>query len=79
MTYFVVCGMAGAVLALFGIHVWEIVNDLEDVGSGFPGTSDVVAAGSDALLRACGGLAALTLVAYLLAPKARETSAPISN
>jgi hypothetical protein len=79
LVYFVVCGLAGAVLTIFGIRIWGIVHDLENMGTGFPGTSEIVASGLETLLWDCGSLAALTLVAYLLAPKAPEASAPSSN
>jgi hypothetical protein len=74
--YFVVCGLAGAVVALAGIHVWQIVYWLERTSSGMlGGRPEVVASGLGELLWECGSLAALTLLAYLLAPKAREAPA----
>ncbi len=76
LVYFVVCGLAGAVVALAGLHVWEIVRQLEETsGIRGLGDADIVAAGLDGLLWESGSLAALALVAYLLGPKARETSA----
>lgn len=70
LVYFVVCGLAGAVLALAGIRVWQIVHALEYRSFGRFG-SEVVATGVGELLWESGSLAALALVAYLLAPKAR--------
>ena len=71
LVYFVVCGLAGAVLTLVGIHVWEIVRGLETTTIE---DSEVVASGLEALLWESGSLAALSLVAYLLAPKAESRS-----
>jgi hypothetical protein len=76
LVYFAVCGLAGAILALFGIHVWEIVRQLEEGFGGHLGDAEIVAAGMTPLLWESGSLAALTLVAYLLAPKA---TSPESN
>jgi hypothetical protein len=77
LVYFAVCGLAGAVLAIFGIRIWGIVRELEEAR--IIGTPQLVADGLQTLLWDCGSLATLTLIAYLLAPKAPETSTPSSN
>jgi hypothetical protein len=76
LVYFVVCGLAGAVLALAGIRVWQIVHALEYRSFGGFG-SEVVATGVGELLWESGSLAALALVAYLLAPKAQAADAQV--
>jgi hypothetical protein len=75
LAYFVVCGLAGASVAVFGLHIWAIVNELT-ASSRFLANAEIVAAGLTSLLWESGSLAALALVAYLLAPKAPERSAP---
>lgn len=74
IVYFVVCGLAGAVLALIGLHVWDIIHQLKmtERGEGF---AEVVAFGLSSLLWEAGNLAALALIAYLLAPKASKANA----
>lgn len=67
--YFVVCGLAGGVLAIFGIRVWGLVRELEEARRFLPSTQ-LVADDILSLLWECGSLAALTLITYLLAPKA---------
>ncbi len=74
LVYFLVCGLTGAILALVGIHVWQIVHALEYRASGGFG-GEIVASGVESLLWESGSLAALVLIAYLLAPKARAADA----
>jgi hypothetical protein len=76
LVYFVVCGLAGAVLGLAGIRVWQIVHALEYRSVGGFG-SELVATSVADLLWESGSLAALALVAYLLAPKARAADAHV--
>jgi hypothetical protein len=82
LVYFVVCGLAGAVLAVAGIHVWGIVRQLEESRPGElgnVGNAEIVASGLEVVLWESGSLAALTLLAYLLAPKAREAPAIVRD
>jgi hypothetical protein len=76
LVYFAVCGLAGAVLALGGIHVWQIADALEYRSSGGFG-NEIVATGVASLLWEAGSLATLTLIAYLLAPKALAADANV--
>lgn len=76
LVYFVVCGLAGAVLAIFGIRVWGIVRELEEARP-LVGSSQLLADGMLSLLWESGSLAALTLIAYLLAPKAQAANAGV--
>jgi hypothetical protein len=73
LAYFVVCGLAGAVLAVFGIHVWQVVHRIE--AHGLYDHSESVAAAVDGLADEPGVLAALALIAYVVAPKARKCGA----
>jgi hypothetical protein len=71
LTYFIVCGLAGASLATVGIYVDSTIRALERHGE-FTGSLESVIV-SDGLLGICrdaGMLAGLALIAYLLAPKA---------
>jgi hypothetical protein len=72
LVYFAVCGLAGAVLAIFGVRVWDIVHELGESGQVL-GSPRIVADDLVSVFWECGSLAALTLVAYLLAPKAIPT------
>jgi chromate transport protein ChrA len=72
LVYFVVCGLAGAVLALIGIRVWGIVRELEE-SRRLLDSSQIVASGLVVLLWESGSLAALALIAYLLAPKTEHS------
>jgi hypothetical protein len=69
IAYFVICGLVGVVLAIVGIRVWGIVHELEEARR-LISSSTILADSLGALLCESGSLAALTLVAYLLAPKA---------
>jgi predicted phage tail protein len=70
MVYFATCGLAGASLALAGLHIWSIVRELETrFGSDF-GEAEIIASGLSSLLWEAGSVATLGLIAYLLAPKA---------
>jgi hypothetical protein len=75
LVYFVVCGLTGAVLVIFGVRIWEIVRELEEARR-FLDTPQLVAGALLSLLYQCATIMALTLVVYLLAPKAKS---PASN
>ncbi len=66
LVYVAVSGLAGAVLAVIGIHVWQIVHAERAFGS----SPEIVSTRVDSLLWESGTLAALALIAYMLAPKA---------
>lgn len=68
IVFFIVCGVAGAVVAVAGIHVWQLVYDLtrREYGLGAP---DFVADSVSDLLGQVGLLATLGAIAYLVAPK----------
>lgn len=73
LAYFAVCGLAGVVLALAGIHVWELVRRLEE-SQRLLGSAQIIASTLLDLLWECGSLAALTLIVYLLAPEAEPSN-----
>jgi hypothetical protein len=75
IAFFVVCGLCGAVLALLGINVDSIVRELQESG-GFGGLrtntrleTSILSQGLLSIMRDCGTVGALTLIAYLLASK----------
>jgi len=70
LIYFVVCGLGGAALLIFGVHVWQIVRELEENYRPILGSADVLASGLVETLWQSGTIAALALIPYLLAPKA---------
>ena len=69
LIYFAVCGLAGAFLLVFGVHIWQIVRELER--ERFVASEVFVADGLMDTLWQSGILAALALILYLLAPKAQ--------
>lgn len=72
LAFFVVCGLLGAALALVGLHVYSIVQALDNVGGPFGGIrkGEVVATGLEGLLFEAGFLSGLACAVYLLAPPA---------
>ena len=73
LVYFAVCGLAGAFLLVFGVHIWQIVRELER--ERFVASEVFVADDLVDTLWQSGILAALALITYLIAPKA-ETAEP---
>ncbi len=75
LAYYGVCLLAGGALALVGLEVWEIIHALtsSEARGGLFGRAktEVVAFGLADIFRDAGSLAALTLIAYLVAPKAK--------
>ena len=71
IAFFVVCGLSGAALSLIGINIDSIVRQLERGGGGDL-TTFILTNGLASIFRDAGTIAALSLVAYLLAPKAPE-------
>jgi hypothetical protein len=70
LAYFVVCGLAGAVIAVVGIHVWQI-GHIAKVKEGPKYLHEEGIIGYvDSLMWETGTLAALAFIAYLLSPKA---------
>jgi hypothetical protein len=74
LVYFVVCGLAGAVLVVFGVHIWQIVRELER--ERFVASEVFVADDLMGTLWQSGTLAALALIPYLLARKGERISSP---
>ncbi len=75
LVYFVVCGLAGTVLVVFGIHIWDIVRELEQSHQ-FLESDELIANELVEALWQAGTLAALALIPYLLTAKAERTSSP---
>ncbi|HUA11690.1 MAG TPA: hypothetical protein VMA83_06770 [Solirubrobacteraceae bacterium] len=76
LAYYGVCVLAGGVLAIVGLEVWEVIHVLstsEPRGEGVFGRdkAEIVADALAQIFRDAGSLAALTLIAYLVAPKAK--------
>ncbi len=67
LVYFVVCGLAGAVLVVFGVHIWQTVTALER--ERIVGSAPILASELVETLWQSGILAGLTLITYLIAPK----------
>jgi hypothetical protein len=76
IAFFLVCGLLGGALALIGLHIYSIVNAVEEFGGG-RGRGEFVATGLTSMVWETGSLLALTAVVYLLAPRlARVSSEP---
>lgn len=75
LVYFVVCGLAGAALVVFGVHIWDIVRELEQ-NNRFPESDDLVASELVEAIWQAGTLAALALIPYLLARKGERIGSP---
>jgi hypothetical protein len=76
IAFFVICGLAGAALALIGINIDQIARQLSEHDRFSGGRLDefVVSAGLVNILRDAGSIAAFALIAYVLAPKAPPES-----
>ncbi|HEX3435104.1 MAG TPA: hypothetical protein VHT25_13705 [Solirubrobacteraceae bacterium] len=68
LAFFVVCGLASAGLAVFGLHVYLIVEALEHEATGGHFAREVVADGLSAMLWEGGLLFGLAGAVFLLAP-----------
>jgi hypothetical protein len=70
LTFFAVCGLLGAALALFGLHIYSIVEDLHDFGE----RGAILAGGLESMLWDTGSLVGLAVAVYLLAPRTKTGS-----
>jgi hypothetical protein len=70
LAFLAVCGLLGAALGLVGLHIYSIVEELNNVGGSFSGIrkAEVVAEGLESMLWEAGSLFGLAFVVYLLAP-----------
>jgi hypothetical protein len=68
MAFFVICGLCGAVIGLFGLNIDAMIKQAEGFGRG-KFEQLAVASGLLNILRDCGSVAAFALIAYLLAPR----------
>jgi hypothetical protein len=71
---FVVCGLLGIVLALVGLHIYSIVQAVDQIGGGVKasGKGEIVASGLASMSWEAGSVLALTIVVYLLAQPSTE-------
>ena len=74
ISLFLVCGLLGTALALIGLHIYSIVEAVNQIGGGVKaiGKGEVVAAGLTSLAWETGSLIGLAMVVYLLAPPPAE-------
>lgn len=74
ISLFLVCGLLGTALALIGLHVYSIVEAVNQIGGGVKaiGKGEIVAAGLTSMAWETGSLIALAMVVYLLAPPPAE-------
>jgi hypothetical protein len=74
LAFFTVCGLVGAAVGLFGLHVYSIVREVEAAsGSGpFGSKGDVLAGGMISILYESGLIFAAAMIVFLLAPRGSE-------
>lgn len=70
ISLFVVCGLDGFALAVFGLSLYETIEEAKGL-AGFRGGGDLLAAGLERTLWESGILLGLAAGVYLLAPKRR--------
>jgi hypothetical protein len=75
MAFFVICGLCGAVVGLFGLNIDATIKRAESIGQ--EGEQAAVALGLLDILRDCAPIAAFALIAFLLAPRPSEQADPI--
>jgi hypothetical protein len=78
LAFFLVCGLFGAALGLVGVHVYSVVESLDQL-SGLPNNfskGSIVAGELRSAVFEAGSLTALASVVYLLAPPADEEDEP---
>jgi len=71
LAFFVVSGLLGAGLGLVGLHVYSIVEELNNLGD-FAGArkSEIIAAGLQSMLWEAGSIFGIGAAVYLLGPAA---------
>lgn len=70
LAFFVVCGLLGAALGLVGLHVFSIVEELDNFRGA--GHAEIVALGLRSMLWEVGSVLGLASAVYLLAPAAED-------
>lgn len=82
LAFFAVCGLLGAALGLVGLHIYSIVEGLNQSG-GFTGLrnekAEILASGLASMLWEAGSLFGLAFVVYLLAPAVGEGEEPATE
>jgi hypothetical protein len=76
LAFLVVCGLLGVTLALVGLHVYLIIESLDQFGGGFKGIEkgQVLATGLVSMIWEAGSVLGLAGVVYLLAPRPAEAT-----
>ena len=72
LSFFVVCGILGAALAVFGLRIYDIVESLESSSGALQRL--VVTTSLEQILWECGLLLGVAAAVYLLAPAAEDGS-----
>jgi hypothetical protein len=72
LAFFVVCGLSGAGLGLFGVHLYLIVEEAKRATGGVYPKGVFIAAGIRAMTFEVGSLFGLASIVYLLAPRPSE-------
>src|ERR1700685_118502 len=67
MAFFVICGLCGAVVSLFGLNIDAMIKQAERLGQ--EGEQTAIALGLLDILRDCAPISAFALIAFLLAPR----------
>ena len=73
LAFFAVCGLLGAAAGIAGLHIYSIINSINEFKSLGGGNGEIVASGLASMLWEAGSLLGF---AYLLAPAAEVVEEP---
>lgn len=81
LAFFVICGLAGSALALVGLHVYSIAEELHTGGLAGLGNAkaEILASGLQGMLWEAGLLFGLAAVVFLLAPRVAVVEDPAES
>jgi hypothetical protein len=79
LAFFAVCGLLGAAAGIAGLHIYSIINSINEFKSLDGGNGEIVASGLASMLWEAGTLLGLATLIYLLAPVAETVEEPVRH
>jgi hypothetical protein len=76
LAFFAVCGLQGAAAGIAGLHIYSIINSINEFKSLGGGDGEIVASSLAGMLWEAGSLLGLATLVYLLAPAAETAQEP---